>query len=117
MPERAPHFCAFPGCGQLTRTARCRQHALEAEQARPDYAPRRWHRTARWRLLRQAVLREAAYTCAICHMVGSRLQIDHIVPHGGDPQRFWDRANLQPLCPACHTKKTRSLGRRIGRNP
>lgn len=28
--------------------------------------------------------------------------VDHIVPHKGDPQLFWDPANWQSLCKPCH---------------
>jgi 5-methylcytosine-specific restriction protein A len=33
--------------------------------------------------------------------------VDHIIPHAGDPARFWDPANLQSLCASCHSLKTR----------
>lgn len=32
--------------------------------------------------------------------------VDHIIPHKGDMVRFWDSANWQPLCAACHSSKT-----------
>ena len=32
--------------------------------------------------------------------------VDHIVPHKGDRQRFWDKANHQALCKPCHDAKT-----------
>lgn len=28
--------------------------------------------------------------------------VDHIVPHKGDQQLFWDRNNWQALCKTCH---------------
>lgn len=28
--------------------------------------------------------------------------VDHIIPHKGDMERFWNRANWQPLCKHCH---------------
>ena len=34
--------------------------------------------------------------------------VDHIVPHRGDKKLFWDQDNWQPLCKACHDKKTGS---------
>lgn len=30
------------------------------------------------------------------------LRIDHIIPHRGDQQRFWDRSNWQQLCADHH---------------
>lgn len=38
--------------------------------------------------------------------------VDHIVPHRGDRALFNDWNNLQPLCHACHSRKTRSEGGR-----
>lgn len=31
---------------------------------------------------------------------------DHIKPHEGNPELFWDEDNLQPLCKRCHDSKT-----------
>ena len=33
-------------------------------------------------------------------------EVDHIIPHRGDMQLFWDVANWQGLCKSCHSKKT-----------
>jgi 5-methylcytosine-specific restriction protein A len=32
--------------------------------------------------------------------------VDHIQPHKGDYVKFWDVLNWQPLCRACHARKT-----------
>ena len=32
--------------------------------------------------------------------------VDHIIPHRGDQELFWDRSNWQPLCKKCHDRKT-----------
>lgn len=103
-------YCAQPGCSALVARGRCSVHVVQRDHARDDYAVRRWYRTVRWRQLRAQVLVEAGYTCAQCHQVQRRLEVDHIVKHDGDPMRFWDRDNLQPLCPPCHTRKTRGGG-------
>ena len=31
---------------------------------------------------------------------------DHIVPHQGDEEKYWDPLNHQALCRRCHSKKT-----------
>lgn len=108
MPDRALHFCAEPGCSALTVAPRCPAHARAREQARPNVDARRRYHTARWRALRATVLREAAYQCATCRQVAVDLVVDHIRKHEGDARRFWDRANLQALCPACHGRKTQA---------
>ena len=33
--------------------------------------------------------------------------VDHIDPHRGDDQKFWDEENLQSLHKSCHDLKTR----------
>ncbi|WP_338056068.1 HNH endonuclease signature motif containing protein [Thermanaerosceptrum fracticalcis] len=32
--------------------------------------------------------------------------VDHIRPHKGDYELFWDESNWQPLCKQCHDRKT-----------
>ena len=32
--------------------------------------------------------------------------VDHIIPHKGDMDIFWDEDNWQPLCKRCHDQKT-----------
>ena len=47
--------------------------------------------------------------CAECRKQGRYTKatvVDHIVPHRGDQKLFWDRSNWQPLCKACHDRKT-----------
>jgi 5-methylcytosine-specific restriction protein A len=47
--------------------------------------------------------------CVMCAAEGRYTKatvVDHIKPHRGDRNLFWDRANWQPLCKAHHDKKT-----------
>ena len=32
--------------------------------------------------------------------------VDHVTPHRGDMELFWDPDNWQPLCTTCHGRKT-----------
>jgi 5-methylcytosine-specific restriction endonuclease McrA len=100
--QRPMQYCAQPGCSQLVTRGRCATHAV-----RTNAITRRWYYTVRWTRLRHHVLHEAAYTCAHCGHVQYDLDIDHIRPHHGDHTLFWDRRNLQALCPSCHTRKSR----------
>jgi 5-methylcytosine-specific restriction enzyme A len=55
---------------------------------------------------KEKILLRELYRCRACGRVGSweDLEIDHIVPfHLGGGESEW---NLQPLCKACHRKKT-----------
>ncbi|WP_375592350.1 HNH endonuclease [Chitiniphilus eburneus] len=62
----------------------------------------------RW--LRAAKLFLAEYPlCAECERQGrvcAATLVDHIIPHRGDRDLFWDQANWQPLCASCHGVKT-----------
>jgi 5-methylcytosine-specific restriction protein A len=104
---RPLQYCTEPGCGVRVPRGRCAAHTLHrAEYARDNVAVRRWYRTARWQRLRTQILVEAAYQCALCRTVQLRLEVDHVTPHRGDPESFWNTANLQALCPTCHAQKT-----------
>lgn len=62
--------------------------------------------TRRWQALRFDILERCGWTCQGCGKPG-RLEVDHIQPVRLAPQLAYDPANLQALCPACHTRKTR----------
>jgi len=106
MPAQAPHFCVIPGCSVLTTTAKCPAHQVHAEHGRRNFDQRTWYRGKRWKALRQQILIDQAYQCARCHGVGLVMDVDHILPHRGSPDLFWDRRNMQALCKACHSRKT-----------
>ena len=63
-------------------------------------------RTQRWRVLRMAILERDGFKCRCCG-TGGRLEVDHVKPVRTHPDLSYDPANLQALCPACHTRKTR----------
>lgn len=63
---------------------------------------------ARWKRARLSFLKINPL-CAECGKAGrltrARL-IDHITPHKGDMELFWDTNNWQSLCMSCHSIKT-----------
>jgi len=63
----------------------------------------RWDKAARhWRMNVQKV-------CQICiktGVVSPAECVDHIIPHKGDQQLFWDESNWQSLCIRCHNQKS-----------
>lgn len=63
-------------------------------------------RGQRWHVLRMAALERDGWACVKC---GSqkRLEVDHVKPVRTHPALAYVMANLQCLCPACHTRKTR----------
>lgn len=74
----------------------------KADAARPSATARGYG--GRWAATRAGYLRShpACVTCGAPATV-----VDHVVAHRGDMARFWDRTNWQPLCRACHDRKTR----------
>jgi len=69
---------------------------------------RSWYQLERWRRLRRYQL-EAEPLCAMCLQRG-RVTIatvaDHVVPHGGDWNKFLT-GKLQSLCEHCHNSDKR----------
>ena len=68
-----------------------------------------WYNTARWRALRKVVLRRDKSKCQqtgalLCgkYPAPNSAAIDHIVPHKGDPDLFWNIDNLQSVTKAWH---------------
>ena len=65
-----------------------------------------------WRRRRAAFLGRNPY-CAMCQAVGKTTLgtvVDHVTPHHGDPELFWDEAgNWQSLCTSCHSGAKREF--------
>jgi len=103
-------FCSEPGCSVVVKNGRCDAHTRNNRNTQP-YAPivHRWYCSLRWQDLRDDVLRAEPF-CRECLARGRRVltaDVDHIAKHQGDPDRFWDRNNLQGLCRPCHSRKTK----------
>lgn len=74
--------------------------------SRSDTRPwRNWYKTARWERKRQVLFNEQPL-CVMC-LQSETIMIadtaDHVVPHRGDPDLFWN-GELQPLCASCHSR-------------
>lgn len=62
----------------------------------------------RWQKAREGYLRHHPL-CVHCLNEGRTTEatdVDHIVPHRGDKELFWDKDNWQSMCHACHSRKT-----------
>ena len=110
--------CLEPGCPELVPSGRCPRHA----SARQAWADRmRGSRQERgygaeWGRARVAHLQQHPLCahCAIEHRAVPATVVDHVIPHRGDMLLFWEPANRQSLCAACHGRKTlRELGRMV----
>lgn len=107
-PGRAPRLQTLKprlsGRPQRLKPAARREAERLAEEPWRD-----WYRTARWRALRLEILERDRWTC---QATGVKLAgkypeanspvIDHIQPHYGLEELFWDPANLQALSRAAH---------------
>lgn len=106
-------LCKKCGCGRTAIPGKnyCNKHSqLEGTQQKKVFTKRgkssEWHNlynTQEWKRRSKAFL--ARYpTCFIC---GKPAKIaDHIQPHRGDLNLFYDESNLQPMCWSCHSRKT-----------
>lgn len=59
--------------------------------------------TTKWRKLRLMAADRDEYTCRMCkRIIGFKFHSDHIKPHNGDEELFYDLDNIQTLCKHCH---------------
>jgi 5-methylcytosine-specific restriction protein A len=91
-------------------SGRCAKHVKRQQQVidqRRGSSNERGYSYA-WQKARAGYLRKHP----LCKMHEDKDQIvaatvvDHIIPHKGDMTIFWDSGNWQPLCKACHDRKT-----------
>lgn len=67
---------------------------------------RGWYSLTRWHHLRKHQLAQHPL-CSFClasEVVEPATVVDHVEPHRGDPDLFWDPGNLQSLCKAHHDR-------------
>jgi len=111
MPESALHPCtADPRCPELTRGGPCARHLSARRRAshvrngnaRDHGYSARWDRYSRAFL----ALHPLCVRCLAQGRTTASQVTDHITPHRGDRELFWNRGNLQALCKSCHDTKT-----------
>lgn len=64
------------------------------------------YKTRQWKALRFMARRRDGFKCIACGAAG-RLEVDHIKPLRTHPELALELSNLQCLCTACHSRKTR----------
>ncbi|CAM5476370.1 HNH endonuclease [Frigidibacter albus] len=64
------------------------------------------YRTPQWKALRFMARRRDGFACVQCGKKG-RIEVDHVKPIRTHPALALDLGNLQCLCIACHSRKTR----------
>lgn len=96
--------------GERTRPKPSLQRRRELQReydARRGTAHERGY-TGDWQKARKAWLLEHPL-CVECEREGefvTAIDVDHIVPHRGDRELFWDQENWQGLCKRHHWAKT-----------
>lgn len=111
--------CAHPGCKEwATHGSYCEYHyrQWQEQQAekrkafsagkdaeRPNSNARGYN--SKWKTARKFYLIKHPI-CVVCGRPAT--EVDHIIPHKGDPKLFWDSTNWQSLCHECHSRKTYS---------
>lgn len=106
---RLPHRMAFADAGDAAGQSRSRD-------ARQPW--RSWYKTADWQRLRKQCLERDGWVCQKTGVVLSGKYpasnspvADHIKPHRGDPNLFWDLGNLQAVSKQYHDSEKQRLER------
>jgi len=95
MPYAAPVACS-----------KCRKPKPQCTCKRPSVTKLGYGR--RWQRYRLLFLQDHPLCSDPSH--GDRpvaaTEVDHVEPHRGDHEKFWDPGNHQALCKPCHSRKT-----------
>lgn len=105
MPRKPRLPCRHHGCPNLSDAPYCELHRI-SQPKRESAAVRGYN--ASWRIARLRFLRNNPL-CAECLRQGRitpATVVDHIIPHRGDVNLFWNEQNWQSLCKCCHDQKT-----------
>lgn len=110
MPYRPKRICSAPGCSELVQgRTRCDKHSQQHNKDKKNKNHwNDWYSKPRWRRLRHRFLCEHPF-CTHClknKKIIIATVVDHIIPHKGNTELFWDTDNMQSLCKKCHDKKT-----------
>ena len=115
MPLKFTKYCAHAGCKNyaLPGSKYCELHKADdirrkAYADRLRLSPQARGYTSAWRRASKAFL-IAHPLCAECAKHGitkPATEVDHIIPHKGNKDLFWDQDNWQSLCHECHSRKT-----------
>ncbi|MFG1332532.1 hypothetical protein V5F41_14960 [Xanthobacter autotrophicus] len=116
MAFAAPRRCS---CGKIVpygtkcecQIVRDRTRKAKADQNRPNARQRGY--STKWDKARAGFLAKHP----MCSCGAKAVVVDHIRPHRGDTNLFWDRKNWQPLCVRCHSSRKQSEEHRSGSNP
>lgn len=109
-PQRAKRPCLVSSCKEyVTNQGYCDNHQdkIRKKDRERGTAHQRGY-DARWEKERLEHLAE--HPLCADHQKRGYIEVatvvDHIIPHKGDKDLFWDKNNWQSLCKSCHDRKT-----------
>lgn len=116
MAFAAPRRCS---CGKIVpygvkcecQITRDRARKAKSDQYRPNARQRGY--STKWDKARAGFLLKHP----MCSCGAKAVLVDHIRPHRGDSNLFWQRENWQALCVRCHSSRKQSEEHRSGSNP
>lgn len=84
-----------------------RRRAYDRDRAKAQ-PWRKWYSLKRYRDARSRYLLQHP-RCTDCGLLFGieHLELDHIIPHDGNPELFWSPDNWAGRCKGCHSIKTR----------
>ena len=107
MPYAPQPACKIRTCpNRAEKWGYCKDHYKEIEEHRLTAAERGYDN--RWNKARKLFLNEHPI-CVMCEKEGRPSPatiVDHIQPHKGNYELFWDQTNWQSLCDYHHRAKT-----------
>ncbi|MDU9005750.1 HNH endonuclease [Sedimentitalea todarodis] len=112
MPQKPPRICA---CGhRVANGIRCPCERKSDAERKARHDKNRKSSSARgytgtWDKERKEFLKRHP-RCKRCG--GKADTVDHIIPHRGNSEIFWDRRNWAPLCTNCHSSAKQREERR-----
>ncbi len=118
MALRPKKPCNKPGCRQLVNGPYCKEHTETIKRKNWQRIDRNRESSTKrgygykWKKARDAFLTDNPL-CVQCLKEGLTVAanvVDHIIPHKGDMELFWDSSNLQALCSTCHNRKSAMEG-------
>ncbi len=73
---------------------------------------------SRWRSARLLFLNDHPLCnhCQANDIIKPADVVDHIIPHRGNSEMFWDQSNWQSLCYPCHDTKTHTIDKKLSGN-
>ncbi|MGP5435681.1 HNH endonuclease [Psychrobacter alimentarius] len=132
MPMMPTTLCSHSGCNasagangvcKMHKPKPKRQSPNQIKQAEPAKLKRIDHRLSasqrgydvRWRSARELFLADEPLcrNCMLQNIIKGADVVDHIIPHRGDHELFWDQTNWQPLCYSCHSIKTTTIDNKL----